>query len=256
MNRSETERAEPRSRRRRWPAVVGVVALAAVAIGFLGFVVYVRVATYPADRAALQAALTHPTVSVRSARRHWVIEPERPVGAQNPAPLVYYPGGLVAPQSYLRSLVLVAERTGRTVYLVRAPFNAAIFDIAAARRIIDRYGLDAPIVGGHSLGGISACRFAAANPQSVSGLLLLGSYCDRDLSASGLLVHSVMGDNDRIINRDNYLAARGNLPADASVLDIPDLNHSAFGDYGLQRDDGPSTLSMDRVVELIAGGLR
>ena len=151
--------------------------------------------------------------------------------------------------------MLLADQTGRVIYLVRAPFNAAIFDVGAARRIIDRYGLERPVVGGHSLGGISACRFASANPASVSGLLLLGSYCDRDLTTSRVLVHSVMGDEDRIINRDNYLNARGKLPADASVLDVPGLNHSAFGDYGLQTNDGPSRLTMDRVVELIAMGL-
>lgn len=257
---SGDEGAGRASKSRRRLAVIAAIALGVPAIGLPAFAVYVRVATYAPEPVALETALAHPTVEVERERSHWVIEPEgwRAGGAaETPvAPIIYYPGGLVAPESYLRALVLLAERTGRVVYLVRAPFNAAIFDVGAAQRIIDRYGLARPIVGGHSLGGISACRFASANPEAVSGLLLLGSYCDRDLTASGLHVSSVMGDRDRIINRDNYLEAGGNLPADAIVVDVPGLNHSAFGDYGLQRDDGPSALTMDRVVELIAEGLR
>ena len=257
MCRKEPGSEAPASRRGRRFAVAAAIALGVPTIGLLAFALYVRVATYQPEPDALEAALAHPTVSVRSEGRHWVIEPgERAVDGEAGAPLIYYPGGLVSPESYLRLLVLLAERTGRVVYLVRAPFNAAIFDVGAAHRIIDRYGLEQPVVGGHSLGGISACRFAGANPESVSGLLLHGSYCDRDLTASGLRVHSVMGDEDRIINRDNYRQARGSLPADATVVDVPGLNHSAFGDYGLQRDDGPASLATEHVVELVAEGLR
>lgn len=56
-----------------------------------------------------------------------MIEPKAPEApGDSEAPVIYYPGGLVAPESYLRALVLLAERTGRVVYLARAPFNAAI----------------------------------------------------------------------------------------------------------------------------------
>jgi pimeloyl-ACP methyl ester carboxylesterase len=255
MRTRNVDRDAPRSPRRRW-LVVMTIAVGVPTIGLAAFIVFVRVATYPPDPVALEAALSSSTVNVRSDRRYWLIEPvARPAG-DSLEPLIYYPGGLVAPESYLRTLVLLSERTGRTVYLVRAPFNAAIFDVDAAQRIIDRYGLKAPIVGGHSLGGISACRFVSGNPEVVSSLLLLGSYCDRDLTTSGLRVISLMGMEDRIINRDNYRAARANLPADAIIADIAGLNHSAFGEYGLQRGDGSSTTSTDRVVELIAGGLR
>lgn len=45
------------------------------------------------------------------------------------------------------------------------PFNAAIFDINAAGRIIESYNHDRAWVGGHSLGGITACRFTGSNPK-------------------------------------------------------------------------------------------
>ncbi len=254
------KRAEGETSRSRWARriVVGVaIVLGVAAVGIMAFALYVRAATYQPEPDALESALTHPSVSVRSESRYWVIVPEaRDAADDSAAPLIYYPGGLVAPESYLRSLVLLAERTGRGIYLVRAPFNAAIFDVGAAQRIIALYGLERPIVGGHSLGGISACRFASANPDSVSGLLIVGSYCDRDLTTSALRVFSVMGDEDRIINRDNYREARANLPNDATILDVPGLNHSAFGDYGLQRGDGISNLEVERVVAIIAEGLR
>lgn len=107
--------------------MIVAAALGVPALALLVFAVYVRVATYQPEPGALEAALTHPAVSVRSERRHLVIEPvARETPGDSKAPVIYYPGGLVAPESYLRALVLLAERTGLVVYLVRSPFNAAI----------------------------------------------------------------------------------------------------------------------------------
>lgn len=165
--------------------------------------------------------------------------------------IIFYPGGLVAPEAYLYVMGHVAECLQAPVYVIKAPFNAAIFDINAAARIMDNYNLEAAWVGGHSLGGISAARFTAKNMDIVEGLFLFGSYSDQELSHFGGSVISIMGDQDLIINRENYEEAKQNLPPRAKIIEIEGLNHSDFGNYGLQSGDGSSSLSDEEVIEII-----
>jgi hypothetical protein len=42
------------------------------------------------------------------------------------------------------------------------------------------------------------------------------------------------------------------LPPAATVLEVEDLNHSAFGSYGLQDGDGESNLSDEQVIMIIS----
>ncbi len=76
----------------------------------------------------------------------------------NPAhpAIIFYPGGLVAPEAYLYKMGHVAEFLQAPVYIIKAFFNAAAV-------VIDNFNLETVWVGGHSLGGISAARFTAEN---------------------------------------------------------------------------------------------
>ncbi len=177
------------------------------------------------------------------------------INREHPA-IIFYPGGLVAPQAYLYKMGHVAECLQAPVYIIKAPFNAAIFDINAAARIIDNYDLEQVWVGGHSLGGISAARFTAEHENIVESLFLFGSYSDQDLSSFSGEVISIMGDQDLIINRENYEEAKQNLPPRAQIIEVEKLNHSAFGNYGLQSGDGPGSLSEVEVIELICSSFK
>lgn len=214
-----------------------------------GFWIYVQLRTYPAQLDYLQEIKADPELSISEGNKYFVINPIQTDPEK--IPLIYYPGGLVEPESYLYKMGKTALQLQKTVYVIKAPFNAAIFDIEAAGRIIESYDLNQVWVGGHSLGGISACRFTERNPERVYGLFLLGSYCDRDLSAFEGQVISLMGTDDKIINRDNYEEAKDNLPAGTEIKEIEGLNHSDFGNYGLQSGDGRSSLDNDQVVALI-----
>ncbi len=176
----------------------------------------------------------------------------------NPAQpaVIFYPGGLVAPEAYLYKMGHVAECLQAPVYAIKAPFNAAIFDINAAARAIENFNLETVWVGGHSLGGISAARFTAQNTGKVEGLFLFGSYSDQDLNSFGGKVISIMGDQDLIINRENYEEAKKNLPPGAQIIEVEGLNHSDFGNYGLQSGDGPGNLSEEEVIELICSSFK
>lgn len=225
----------------------GLTAFLLLGLGI--FWLYVQRQTYPAETAPLEAILTEDRLTIREESNHFVLTP-RAVDPGKP-PIIFYPGGLVAPEAYLFKLGHTALCLETTVYVIRAPFNAAIFRVNAAAAVIDRYNLERPWIGGHSLGGIAACRFTAANPDEVGGLFLFGSYCDREIGVFDVAVVSVMGLQDEIINRENYERAKANLPAHAQIMEIQGLNHSDFGNYGLQKNDGESKLDDADVIEII-----
>ena len=146
-----------------------------------------------------------------------------------------------------------ATELEKNIYIIKATFNAAIFNVNAAGRIMENNDLEQAWIGGHSLGGITACRFVADNPEKAYGLFLFGSYSDRDVSNFTGPVISLMGLEDKIIDWENYEQAKANLPADAHILEVEGLNHSEFGNYGLQEGDGESDFTDNQVIELITG---
>ena len=225
----------------------GLVALIILAPAV--FWVYVQVQTYSAEIELLEVMKANGELTINEERNYFILSPHS-IDA-DATPIIYYPGGLVAPEAYLYKLGKVAGCLETSAYLVKAPFNAAIFDVNAAGRIIELYALNRAWVGGHSLGGISAGRFTARNPEKVFGLFLFGSYCDQDISGFEGHVISVMGLQDQIINWENYERAKTNLPPNAILMEIDGLNHSAFGNYGLQKDDGRSALNNEQVTEII-----
>jgi len=193
------------------------------------------------------------SLEIKEASREYKITPD-PVNPDNPS-IIFYPGGLVAPEAYLYKLGHLAECLQSSVYLIKAPFNAAIFNVNAAGRVIDAYNIERAWVGGHSLGGIAAARYTAGQMDEVEGLLILGSYSDQDLSSFMGEVISIMGTEDLIIDRENYEAAKENLPPQADIIEVEGLNHSDFGNYGLQSGDGESRLTEVEVIKLICNKL-
>jgi pimeloyl-ACP methyl ester carboxylesterase len=97
------------------------------------------------------------------------------------------------------------------------------------------------VVGGHSLGGAMACRYANANPERVDGVLLVGAYCDRPISDAPAL--SIVGTRDAVLDRERFREMRGNLPANATVVRIDGMNHSQAGWYYGQAGGQPATVS-------------
>jgi predicted esterase len=226
------------------------IILILVILSMVGFWGYVQIHTYPAEAEYLALIMSDDRVTINEEREHFVITP----ASLDPdaIPVIFYPGGLVAPEAYLYKMGMVAAHQETIVYIIKAPFNAAIFNIDAAEKIIERYNLNQVWIGGHSLGGIAACRYAAMNQENIYGLFLFGSYCDQTIIDFEGPVVSVMGLQDLIINRDNYDAAKSQLPPRATVFEIEGLNHSAFGNYGLQGGDGESNLSDEQVIMIIS----
>lgn len=229
-------------------AILAILIL--IILSLVGFWGYVEISTYPAEAEYLALIMSDDRVTISEEQNHFVITP----ASLDPDafPVIFYPGGLVAPEAYLYKMGMTAARQEAIVYIIKAPFNAAIFNVKAAEKIIERYNLDQVWIGGHSLGGIAACRYAVVNQESIYGLFLFGSYCDQTIIDFEGPIVSVIGLQDLIINRENYDAAKSQLPSGATVFEIEGLNHSAFGSYGLQDGDGESNLSDEQVVNIIS----
>jgi pimeloyl-ACP methyl ester carboxylesterase len=224
--------------------------LIVLAIGLAAFWLYVQVRTYPAEAEYLELIMTDQRITFGDEGNYFMIAPAK----RRPAmpPIIYYPGGLVAPEAYLYKMGMVAIELGAEVYIIKAPFNAAIFNSGAAGKIMESRDLSQAWVGGHSLGGIAACRFASSNSENIYGLFLFGSYCDQDISNTGKPVVVLWGRQDFIINRENFEKAKANLPSGSTILEIEGMNHSDFGNYGLQKGDRPSQLSDRQIIEIIS----
>lgn len=223
--------------------VVFVVVVLTVAIVFLG-------TPFEAPSDGLDRVEASENVTLTETDGGYVLEPTQ---AAPEAGLVFYPGARVAPNAYVESLAPVAAHANVTVVIPRVPLNLAIVDYGIARTGIrpdaataemeSRSTIDRWYVGGHSLGGAMACRYADVETDRVEGLVLYGSYCDRDISGSGLSVLVVAGEGDTVMNWEAYEAGLDLLPADATVVELAGLNHTQFGHYTGQSGDTPTGTS-------------
>lgn len=157
--------------------------------------------------------------------------------------IIFYPGGKVEYTAYAPLMKAFAGE-GYFCALVKMPFNLAVLDSNAAKDVKEAHPeMDRWIIGGHSLGGAMAAKYAAIS--DFDGLFLLGAYATTDLSDKAINVVSIYGDADGVLNMESYQEYKSNLPADTKELIIEGGNHSQFGSYGLQEGDGEAGISAD-----------
>ena len=234
-----------RPRLRRQGKRLTVWLVAAVLVG--ATVALVVLSTpYQASPESLDAVEADDDVTLRETDQGYVMEP---AAGTSEVGVVFYPGARVSPDAYVGSLAALSRRANATVVIPRLPLNLAVVDYGvgqtpvgshAADRAMSRYpAVEEWYVGGHSLGGAMACRYAHST-QEVEGLLLYASYCDVDISERSLAVVSVAGEADTVIDRDAYERGLRNLPETATTTELPGVNHSQFGTYrGQDAPAGP-----------------
>lgn len=207
-----------------------------VVLGVGGGVVFER-RGYDPDPAALDRVDADDRISVDERAVGYAVR-SGPI-TESTTGLVLYPGGRVDPESYVPTAAELVRDRELLVVVPDVPLDLAVLDSDVAAEAIEAFpAVGAWYVGGHSLGGAMACRYASENASRVAGLVLLAAYCDRDLSDSGLRVLSILGTADGVIDRDAEREARSRLPEDATVVEIEGMVHSQFGAYGPQRGDG------------------
>lgn len=237
---SGTDSAPARRQRRRWRFVLlGVLAVVAILVAGAG----VWLGTSASATAEARAALASDArVQVNTSR--WLAF--RPVGTDLEAGLVLYPGGKVDPAAYA-PLAREIAAAGYQVVIVSMPFNLAVLNVDAAAGVMAAFPeITRWAVGGHSLGGAMAARFARTHKDSVQGLVLWAAYPDASdsLADGGLEVVSIFGTRDGLATPAKIEASRGLLPARTRWVAIEGGNHAQFGQYGPQAGDNEPLASL------------
>lgn len=172
--------------------------------------------------------------------------------------LIFYPGGLVRPQAYEWLGVALASYGVRTLIPV-FPADLAVLAPNRAERLLALAEGTRVVLGGHSLGGAMAARFAARHPEAVSGLVLMGAFSAEgdDLSALPLEVLVLAAEHDALATLAEVRGGLARLPPTAQLAVIRGAVHSFFGRYGPQRGDGLPTVTRaaaeTQIVRALAG---
>ncbi len=234
----------------RWIVLVLVVALFLAGAGFIVWANSTP-APLPAAEAAMQSG-----GAVEVSTENWLVF--QPESVEATTGYIFYPGGRVRPEAYAPYAREIAE-AGYLVVLVPMPLNLAVLGIERAGEVIAAYPqIDQWAIGGHSLGGSMAARYAFDHPEQIAGLILLASYpeADRDFSGREIAAASIYGSLDGLATVDQVEDTRVLFPADADFVRIEGGNHAQFGWYGEQAGDNPATISReDQQQQTLAGTL-
>lgn len=235
----------------RWRRIISVSIITLMLIAIVGTLFFLWPSFATAE--AQQELTSSPTVEVINTSEHILFQPE----TEKETGFIFYPGARVDPVAYTRYMKPLAE-AGFLSIIVKMPVNLAIFGQNNAQKVIDEYPtIRTWIIGGHSLGGVMACRFAADHPEQIQGLLLYASYCETNLAErTNFIATTLYATNDTLSTPDEILAAKHFLPRTATYTPIEGSIHSFFGDYGPQRGDGNATISHENArQQIIAASL-
>lgn len=165
--------------------------------------------------------------------------------------LILYPGAKVDIESYAPLAKNIAKN-GYKVVIVNATLNLPIFSPNKAKEVINEHkDIKTWIVGGHSLGGTAAAKFATENKDLISGVIFLASYpSNNELISSNMEVLSIWGSKDGVLNFKNLIEAKQKLPIDATYVEIEGGNHAQFGDYGKQNGDNEAVISQEKQLQI------
>ncbi|MCY4147534.1 MAG: alpha/beta hydrolase [Chloroflexi bacterium] len=239
--------------RRRSIRIVLIVALLLVS-ALVGALVYFGTPSgevMPEALAALES-----TAAVQVARGGWITF--MPVAQQPDAGFIFYPGGRVAAEAYA-PLGRALAQAGYLAVITPMPMNLAILNIDAAGAVINTHPqIKRWVIGGHSLGGAMASRYAHSNPQQIAGLAILAAYPEAqiDFSQRDLAVASIYGELDGLATAAEIEASFSLLPADAMTVRIAGGNHAQFGWYGEQAGDNPAQISHQQQHEQVVQAVR
>ena len=240
----------------RWSVRALLVVLVLVLVAVVGLVAWAKTGVMAAEDAPWQAVQDRPGITVSEDATALVLRPDGTgadgTGAKGTRSegtgLVFFPGAKVEPAAYAARLADLVAEDGITVVIAKPWLGLALLD----RRDLETFTAAADdvetwMVGGHSLGGVRACQLA----EDADALVLLGSYCANDLSATDLPVLSIAGSEDGLSTPQKIDDARDLLPDDAQMLEIPGASHASFGDYGPQDGDGTASIEDAEMTEQV-----
>lgn len=166
---------------------------------------------------------------------------------------------MVEPESYGIWAKKVAEN-GYPVAIAHFPLDFALLSVNRADQIDKKGGY---VIGGHSLGGVCAARYAAErkHQKNLKGVFLMASYADEkgDLSKTGIPVLQITASRDGVIKKERLKENNRFLPGNTVKKVIQGGNHSGFGAYTTQKGDNKAKIStqqqQEKVAEIMIGWL-
>ena len=231
---------------------IGTAAIAVVAALFAIFFFYTE-NYYHTDADARAAMQSEDSIYVSQAALGYFFD-----GPGSQDLLIFYPGAKVEETAYAPLLRRLAEE-GTDVYLVAMPQRLALFGKERAAEVFTEKVVDQAdptawrqireiyenfYIGGHSLGGAMAARYAAEHAEQLDGLILLAAYADQEIPDEVRLL-SIYGSEDGVLNRAKYEENKANLPENYQEVELAGGNHAQFGNYGKQRGDGAASISAE-----------
>ena len=155
--------------------------------------------------------------------------------------IIFYPGGKVESKAYAPLLFQLAD-SGVDCFLLDVRFKLAIFDKNKADKVLnDNYKYTNWYLAGHSLGGVVASKYANKNDTRVAGLILLASYPNEKVG-NNIKMLSIYGSEDGALNMKKYSEAKKYYIINNNEIVIIGVNHSQFGNYGLQKGDNEAMI--------------
>ncbi|WP_297136027.1 alpha/beta hydrolase [Terrisporobacter sp.] len=167
---------------------------------------------------------------------------------------IFYPGEKVDASSYAKLCNMIASY-GYKVVAVDMPFNYATFGEDRATKVIeDNPDIKSWVIGGDSLGGTIACKYAIKN-KNVEGIVLISSYPTDNLNQLGFDVLSISGSKDSIVNYEELINSKERLPQDTKYVEIEGANHSQFANYGLYDGDEEALINSDEQMNITVNNI-
>lgn len=228
--------------RRRGGIRILIGAAAVLLVLAAALAIYLR--PYPAGTKAVQAMTPSEDVTVTKEDGGLRFE----TTAETTANFIFYPGGLVQPESYA-VLARSLAANGVNTYIIAMPLNLAVLDAQGAKRalpLLNPRGIN--IIGGHSLGGTMAAEYVMNSTIRVQGITFLASYPNSDIHQLNIPVLSIYGSQDGVLNMERYTNSKSYMPDSFEEHVIKGGNHAQFGDYGLQKKDMGATISDDQQI--------
>ncbi|MGK0551728.1 alpha/beta hydrolase [Enterococcus faecalis] len=230
--------------KKKWSKILLVILSFMIGILILGGF-FLKAAIHTPSAAAQTAAATGTEIP---GALKFAGDPKKPA-------VLFYQGALVAKESYSLWAEKVAT-AGFSVYLIQEPFALAVLAPNKAQQILDSEKLTSYVIGGHSLGGVMASRFAAKQSadSGLTGVFFLASYPDQkgSLKAFKGSVLSVTASYDGVLNQKQYQEAKNYMPSQVTYQTIAGGNHAGFGSYGSQKGDHPAKIKNAKQQEQVA----
>ena len=230
--------------KRKFRFLLGILGAICV-LGVLGIGIYLN-DYYRAEEIAFYC-IENPAEGITVTERDnlLIFAPKEPVQG-----IIFYPGGKVEAESYAPLMESLA-RQGTLCILIKMPGNLAVLDSDAAKGLqADFPEIQSWYMAGHSLGGSMAASYIGSTEEKFEGLILLAAYSTADLSETDIEVLSVYGENDGVLNMENYQENKAKLPSDYTEVIIDGGCHAYFGAYGKQEGDGMPEITMEEQIRI------